>query len=97
LSIIPLAPLILVGKPSLDDCENVGIARKTGIMLQFDRSSAMLTEPVRLDSDEGLDGKAYLYGDTEQNTIHWRRAISAYVSDESRTATKEGVDLRFLW
>lgn len=92
-----MSPLILVGKPSLDDCENVGIARKTGIMLQFDRSSAMLSEPVHLDNDEGLEGKAYLYGDSEKNTIYWRRAISAYVSDESRIITKEGVDLRFLW
>ncbi|KAG1076924.1 hypothetical protein G6F42_025192 [Rhizopus arrhizus] len=104
LSIISLNALLSVGKPSLDDCENVGIARKTGIMLQFNRTSAVLSEPVRLESDEGLDGKAYVYGDSEQNTIHWRRALSAYVSSDETTRKTEarrhnqgGVDLRFLW
>lgn len=104
MSIISLKPLLTVGKPTLDDCENVGIARKTGIMLQFNRTSAVLSEPVRLESDEGLDGKAYVYGDNEQNTIHWRRALSAYVSADETTTKKtevnntdDGVDLRFLW
>ncbi|KAL9558656.1 hypothetical protein MBANPS3_000793 [Mucor bainieri] len=105
LSIISLSALLSVGKPSLDDCENVGIARKTGIMLQFNRTSAVLSEPVRLESDEGLDGKAYVYGDSEQNTVHWRRALSAYVSSDEALRKAEaqhpqnqsGVDLRFLW
>ncbi|GAN05259.1 hypothetical protein MAM1_0086d04728 [Mucor ambiguus] len=104
LSIISLGALLSVGKPSLDDCENVGVARKTGIMLQFNRTSAVLSEPVRLESDEGLDGKAYVYGDSEQNTVHWRRALSAYVSSDEASRKVEaqhhnqgGVDLRFLW
>ncbi|CEP17496.1 hypothetical protein [Parasitella parasitica] len=103
LSIIPLTPLLSVGKPTLDDCENVGIARKTGIMLQFKRTNAVLSKPVRLESDEGLEGKAYVYGDNEQNTIHWRRALSAYVSSDETARISEinnnegGVDLRFLW
>ncbi|KAI8646147.1 hypothetical protein BD408DRAFT_410748 [Parasitella parasitica] len=104
LSVISLIPLLSVGKPTLDDCENVGIARKTGIMLQFKRTSAVLSEPVRLESDEGLEGKAYVYGDNEQNTVHWRRALSVYLSsDEAARKTEEisgnqvGVDLRFLW
>ncbi|KAI8092246.1 uncharacterized protein B0P05DRAFT_525436 [Gilbertella persicaria] len=99
LSIIPLAPLMAVAKPSLDDCESVGLSRKTGIMLQFNRSSAILTEFVRLESDEGLEGKAYIFGDSEQHTIHWRRTLSAYVSDQTRdtVTSKEGVDLKFLW
>ena len=104
MSIISLNALLSVGKPSLDDCENVGIARKTGIMLQFNRTSAVLSEPVRLESDEGLDGKAYVYGDSEQNTIHWRRTLSAYVSSDEASRKVEahnhnqgGVDLRFLW
>ncbi|KAF1803583.1 hypothetical protein FB192DRAFT_1301224 [Mucor lusitanicus] len=104
LSIMSLGALLSVGKPSLDDCENVGIARKTGIMLQFNRTSAVLSEPVRLESDEGLEGKAYVYGDSEQNTVHWRRALSAYVSSDEASRRAEaqphhqgGVDLRFLW
>ncbi|KAK4522097.1 Serine hydroxymethyltransferase, cytosolic [Mucor velutinosus] len=104
LSIISLSALLSVGKPSIDDCENVGIARKTGIMLQFNRASAVLSEPVRLESDEGLEGKAYVYGDSEQNTVHWRRALSAYVSSDEASSKVEthqhsqgGVDLRFLW
>lgn len=94
-----MVPLQAVVKPSVDDCESVGIARKTGILLQFDRSAAILTEPVRLDCDEGLEGKAYLYGDCEQNTIHWRRALSAYITNEENKnkTTEDGVDLRFLW
>ncbi|GAA5800363.1 hypothetical protein HPULCUR_005792 [Helicostylum pulchrum] len=99
ISIIPLIPLQAVSKPSVEDCENVGIARKTGILLQFDRSVAILTEPVRLESDEGLDGKAYVFGDSEKNTIHWRRALSAYITDDDNKnkTTEEGIDLRFLW
>ncbi|GAA5815368.1 hypothetical protein MFLAVUS_008875 [Mucor flavus] len=99
ISIIPLIPLQAVSKPSVEDCENVGIARKTGILLQFDRNAAILTEPVRLESDEGLDGKAYVFGDSEKNTIHWRRALSAYITDDDNKnkTTEEGIDLRFLW
>lgn len=73
-------------------------------MLQFNRTSAVLSEPVRLESDEGLDGKAYVYGDNEQNTVHWRRTLSAHVSSDEASKKVEtqqhnqgGVDLRFLW
>lgn len=99
LNVIPLAPLQAVNKPTLDDCENIGVARKTGIVLHFDRSKAMLTELVRLDSDEGLEGRTYVYGDSEQNTIYWRNALNAYVNNEDRRSCtiEDGVDLRFLW
>ncbi|KAI8371956.1 hypothetical protein EDC96DRAFT_477498 [Choanephora cucurbitarum] len=100
LSMVSLLSLMAVTKPSLDDCESVGLSRKTGIILQFNRNSAFLTEFVRLESDEGLEGKAYLYGDHEKNTALWRQALSAYVFDPSRTVVSspdDGIDLRFLW
>jgi hypothetical protein len=95
--VIPLAPLCRVSKPTVDDCENLGIARKTGVMLQFDQSRTMVVEPVRLDNGDGLEGKTYMYGDNERNTMHWCRALAAYVTSERITETENGVDLRFLW
>jgi hypothetical protein len=84
----------------VDDTEIVGVSRKTGIVLQFDRSRAMLvSELLPLDNDEGLVGKTYVYGDNEQSTIYWRNALGAYVNDEKRKSSTfdDGIDLRFLW
>ncbi|KAI8876324.1 hypothetical protein K501DRAFT_279526 [Backusella circina FSU 941] len=97
LSVIPLAPLCRVSKPTVDDCENLGIARKTGVMLQFDRSRAMVIEPVRIDNSEGLEGKTYIYGDNEENTMHWCRALATNLISERMIETEHGIDLRFLW
>jgi hypothetical protein len=50
-----------------------------------------------LDNGDGLEGKTYMYGDSERNTMHWCRALAAYVTSERITETENGVDLRFLW
>ncbi|KAI8974384.1 hypothetical protein BDB01DRAFT_908893 [Pilobolus umbonatus] len=96
----PLCTLYLqtlqsVSKPSLDDCEHFGITRNMAIMLQFDRSQATSSTPVLLEQSEVLEGKSYIYGDNEQNTVYWRRAIDAslHLPDEEVI----GIDLRFLW
>ncbi|KAG1465476.1 hypothetical protein G6F56_004879 [Rhizopus delemar] len=96
---ISLLPLLSVSKPSMDDCENAGIARKIGIMLQFDRHKAVLGKDVRFDDGEVLEGKAFVYCDDETKVNHWRRALVAYTTKESthRKETEGDIDLRFLW
>ena len=85
----------------MDDCENVGVARKTGIVMFFDRSRAILTGFVRLDNSEDLEGKAYVYGDSEENTKHWRNTLHSHVTinkeENQIQSIEDGVDLRFLW
>ncbi|KAG1582128.1 hypothetical protein G6F48_009365 [Rhizopus delemar] len=98
LSTISLMPLRWVSKPSLDDCEQVGIARKMGVMLQFDRLKAIFSEDVHFDDGEHLNGKAFFYCDDEINATHWRRALTAHVASTVKSDENEGgVDLRFLW
>ncbi|KAG1345389.1 hypothetical protein G6F63_005584 [Rhizopus arrhizus] len=96
--VISLLPLLSVDKPSLDDCDNVGIARKIGIMLQFDRLKTVLGDDVRFDDGEVLEGKAFVYCDDETNANHWRRALIAYTTSENKAKENEdSIDLRFLW
>lgn len=91
-------PLQRVNKPSIDDCENVGIARKIGITLQFDRLKAVLSEDVHFDDGEILEGKAFIYCDGEESAVHWRRALTAYAANyEMSDENEASVDLRFLW
>ncbi|KAG0786228.1 hypothetical protein G6F22_007693 [Rhizopus arrhizus] len=98
LSTLSLMPLQWVGKPSLDDCEQVGIARKTGVMLQFDRLKAVFSEDVHFDESEHLNGKAFFYCDDETNAAHWHRALAAHIASTVRSDENEGgIDLRFLW
>jgi hypothetical protein len=98
LYVIPLVPLLSLTKPSFDDYENVGISRKTGLMLYFNKNHAILNEPVRFVEEEGLEGKLFAYADSEQGAIHWRRTLGAYLSHEDRaTESDQRIDLRFLW
>jgi hypothetical protein len=91
-------PLRWVGKPSLDDCEHVGIARKMGVMMQFDRLKAVFNEDVHFDDGEHLNGKAFFYCDDETNAAHWRRALAAHIASTVKSDENEGgIDLRFLW
>ncbi|CEG76003.1 hypothetical protein RMATCC62417_10964 [Rhizopus microsporus] len=97
---VSLLPLQSVKKPTLDDCENVGIARKTGIMLQFDRLKATVgDEDIHFDDAEGLEGKMFVYCDDEAYAVHWRRALAAYAEKEidKDMEDQNGVDLKFLW
>ncbi|KAI9250284.1 hypothetical protein BY458DRAFT_590274 [Sporodiniella umbellata] len=98
LSTLSLIPLQHVNKPSIDDCENVGIARKIGLTLQFDRLKAVLSDDVRFDEGETLEGKMFVYCDNEANAVHWRRALTAYGAMQSESTFSDvGVDLRYLW
>ncbi|CAO3693060.1 unnamed protein product [Rhizopus stolonifer] len=98
LDTLSLMPLQRVNKPSIDDCENVGIARKIGITLQFDRLKAVLSEDVHFDDGEVLEGKAFIYCDGEESAVHWRRALTAYAASfEMSDENEASVDLRFLW
>jgi hypothetical protein len=67
-------------------------------MLYFNKNHAVLNEPVRLVEEEGLEGKVFLYTDSEQGAVHWRRALGAYLLSDNRAAeSDERIDLRFLW
>ncbi|KAI7901873.1 uncharacterized protein BX663DRAFT_512679 [Cokeromyces recurvatus] len=100
LGVIPLTYLLSVNKPSLDDCENTGIARTTGFVLQFSKSNPLVFKTVRLDQEEELEGKIFIYGDNELNTNYWRKAL---VSLQDSNETVHGnriealMDLRYLW
>ncbi|KAI8388637.1 uncharacterized protein BYT42DRAFT_560757 [Radiomyces spectabilis] len=91
--ILPLGYLKDVHKPSCEDEETVCIDRQKGVVLQFDRTSAVMVQPVRLDEDEGLEGKMYLLADNMAHAIHWRRALGNSTF-ENRDI---GVNLKYLW
>ncbi|KAG0179418.1 hypothetical protein DFQ28_005699 [Apophysomyces sp. BC1034] len=99
LCMIPLGPLQSVSKPTEEDRENVCIEAKQGLVLRFDRTKAMIVEPVRLEEDEGFDGKMYLFADGFKHSLDWRRALQSHVhkSLDTLPQNENGVDVRFLW
>ncbi|KAI9282234.1 hypothetical protein BY458DRAFT_497586 [Sporodiniella umbellata] len=98
---LPLASLVSVAKPSMDDCENVGMARKVGIMLQFDPTRVSLSNPTAcLDTESlPLEGKSFVYCDDESKAHHWRRALVAHTTTliTQEKGDKVSMDFRFLW
>ncbi|KAF7723774.1 hypothetical protein EC973_001687 [Apophysomyces ossiformis] len=98
-SIIPLHPLLSVSRPTEEDRENMCIKGKQGLVVLFDRSKAMVVQPVRLEENEDLVGKMYMFADSYTHSLHWRRALQSYVDKNSDTQlyNENGVDVRFLW
>lgn len=77
----------------------MSVERKRGFVLRFHRGKAVVVEDVQVDEDEKLEGKMYLFADSVEQSLNWRRALRSYAHNnlDSQSEDNHGVDVRFLW
>lgn len=86
---ISLAALKTVDKPSMDDCELVGLSRNPAIVFDFDTTDM---------PEDDVTGKMFVYADSECNATDWQRGLTAHIT-QHRNIPKDNsnFDLRFIW
>ncbi|KAI9488807.1 hypothetical protein BDB00DRAFT_942066 [Zychaea mexicana] len=99
---IPLKPLRSVTHASENDQESVRMSGATGLVLKFDRTCAKIMEPARLEDNEVLEGKVYLFADTAASAQYWKQLFDAYADQQQLEKTCDNndddrINLRFMW